>query len=527
MVPLSRETFVDTLEAVDPTAVANFVAALERARDHSVRVEEDPPAVVVDGEHNPVTDIDPEEYYDLAYYAVDRKTCDRAFRDHLGREGLVDRGAPGAADPSSGYSPSFTTGPGMSDTRVDGRPGPAGERSDVDVNVDADADDRSAHRGVGEGGDVRADPVDAADADTGNEPTVDSPQDRRTEPTSVGADGWWATGAPRPRGSEEENGDGDEGPKMEVGIAGQRSVVLGAGVVVAVVAVVATVLGGAGAGTGMGFGSDDGVDDDLAGETTGVVDVGATVGRAGEDFDTYAVIDGPASRVDVTGAGDDASGTNYPPGLGPDGIESANALAGSHAEAVSGRPYVLTVTYREFVDGNATAVARERVVVANRTTYRAAVTRTGKFRGDTRYVEDESAYADGRTRYERGDDGIRTSASRVRAGDEGRYADRVETYVEWSLSKRESVVADTVVRNGSRYYFVVAADDPWPGIENATASALVDRRGVVHELHSRYDEPDSPVSASMTVEYEFGPTTVDPPVWLDAGSGTNATTTEP
>jgi hypothetical protein len=271
----------------------------------------------------------------------------------------------------------------------------------------------------------------------------------------------------------------------------------------------------------------------LSGESASVVGAPESVGS---DPAAQAETDDPP--LTLTPQGDtEADGTadseGYPPGLGPGGVVDAGVLADAHAKAVTGRSYRLTISRREYVDGQWNAYRRETVSVASPTEYRTDLDGAGDLRRADLVVSEVEAFADGETRYERrvvADEFNRTytvEASPVRGvrNGEGRYADRAERYVEWFLSVEESEVVDVVARGDTRYYWVRLGEDPYVGIENSTGGALVDEDGVVHQIRRQYDYPDdSNVSAVVVLRYaDFDTTTVQPPAWVDGGSAANRT----
>jgi hypothetical protein len=249
---------------------------------------------------------------------------------------------------------------------------------------------------------------------------------------------------------------------------------------------------------------------------------------AGSDAsDVVETADPPTTRTPLGTESASFESTTYPPGLGPGGVVDEAILADSHAAAVTGRSYRLTITHREYVDGRPNAYRRETVFVASPTEYRTELDGAGELRRPDLVVSGVEAFADGGTRYERrvvADEFEPTAtvdATPVRGirSDEGRYADRVERYVEWYFSVSESAVIDRFERGGSSYYWIRLGSDPYPGVENSTGSAVVDEDGVVHEVRRQYDHPsEENVSAVVTIRYtDFGTTTVRPPAWHDTG----------
>mgnify|MGYP006273890691 CR=1 FL=1 len=250
------------------------------------------------------------------------------------------------------------------------------------------------------------------------------------------------------------------------------------------------------------------------------------------------VDDGETAESTPTNAGDaeepSVDAASFPPGLGPDGVADAGALADAHAKATTGQSYRLTITHREYVDGRPTAYRRETVFVAEPTVYRTELEGAGRFERGPLVVSGAEAFADGETRYHRrvvadefeGTDTVDSEPVRGVRNGEGRYADRVEQYVDWYLSVSDSAVVDSVERDGTRYYWVRLGADTYPGVENSTGSALVGEDGLVYEVRRQYDYPGSTgVSAVVSIRYtDVGTTTVTPPRWYDEHvGGTNAT----
>ena len=253
--------------------------------------------------------------------------------------------------------------------------------------------------------------------------------------------------------------------------------------------------------------------------------------------DVVETADSPTTRTPLGTESASFESTTFPPGLGPGGVVDEAILADSHAAAVTGRSYRLTITHREYVDGRPNAYRHETVFVASPTEYRSELYGAGELRRPVLVVSGVEAFADGGTRYERRvvagefEPAGTVDATPVRGirSDEGRYADRVERYVEWYLSVSESAIIDSFERGDTSYYWVRLGSDPYPGVANSTGSAVVDEDGVVHEIRRRYDHPDEGnVSAVVTIRYtDFGTTTVQPPAWHDtspAGTETDSPT---
>jgi len=144
--------------------------------------------------------------------------------------------------------------------------------------------------------------------------------------------------------------------------------------------------------------------------------------------------------------------------------------------------------------------------------------------GSPTLLTSEPAYADGERRYEP----IRVTGSRedvrvmsLSVTEKREFRERAGTYIEWYLSVSRSAITDVTERNGRTLYRIETVGDPYPGAENARASALIDERGIVHELRSERDVPESDTTVVLTFRYAaIGNATVEPPAWYEA-SGTN------
>ena len=217
-----------------------------------------------------------------------------------------------------------------------------------------------------------------------------------------------------------------------------------------------------------------------------------------------------------------------PPGLDESGISDADELADAHERALSNRSYRWVVTYEEFVDGQPSGAVRETVTVERPRVYTVDIERRGDPTLDPLLFADTEAYADGEHRYEP----IRVSGSRddVRTAGLGfgqaAFADRAATYIEWYLSVSRSSIADVREAGNRTQYLIETAGDPYPGAENARASAVVDSEGMVHRLRSERELPNEDVRMVVTFRYTaIGNATVSPPAWYATNVSNGTTTT--
>ncbi|PSP74419.1 hypothetical protein BRC86_05935 [Halobacteriales archaeon QS_3_64_16] len=244
------------------------------------------------------------------------------------------------------------------------------------------------------------------------------------------------------------------------------------------------------------------------------------------------------SEVSVTpapaaSAGPELDATNesvgtLPPGLGESGIADAEALADAHEAAVTNRSYRWVVTYEERVDGQGVSTVREVVTAEAPDVYTIALEREGDQTYAATLFSETEAYADGEHRYEP----VRVAGSRddVRETtlgiEDGTFPDRAETYVEWYLSATRSAITDVHEHDNRTIYRVETIGDPYPGAENARASAIVGSEGMVYRLRSEREIPDSDRKVVLTFRYtDIGNATVSPPTWYRTNASNSRRTT--
>ncbi|MFB6170141.1 MAG: hypothetical protein ABEJ06_03250 [Haloarculaceae archaeon] len=239
------------------------------------------------------------------------------------------------------------------------------------------------------------------------------------------------------------------------------------------------------------------------GPTAGVASAPASTSAPGPGSATAAGSGGAGAAGSADGA--DVMG-EVPAGLSLDaGVTDADRLVAAHARAVANDSYTWTVSVR-VGRGENRSLAREVVRVGGPERYASTVDHAGD--RDSAFVADHAVYADGSTEW------VRRDAGRCRraVGDSDRFATRAERYLGWMVSVNESWIFDRFRRNGSTYYSVQFRGDPWRGVRNVSGSFLLDERGRVHALRRVGDLPTGE-PFSVTVQYQFGETAVDPPDW--------------
>lgn len=216
--------------------------------------------------------------------------------------------------------------------------------------------------------------------------------------------------------------------------------------------------------------------------------------------------------LEVDGSTPSSAGS-YPPGVSSDGVYDSGVLAEAHLAGVGGRPYGLTVTYREYRDGTPTGTVREWIRVEDPTSYVSRVEQTGVVLAEPQAVAERATYANGALRYER----HVNDASYVYTVRDARndaewspFADRVGGFLQHHLSARQTRVVGSTSLERLTMYLVIFRGESWVG------SARIDEAGVVHALRWRFTPEDHPrVTAEVVVRYDFGPVTVASPDWID------------
>jgi hypothetical protein len=203
-----------------------------------------------------------------------------------------------------------------------------------------------------------------------------------------------------------------------------------------------------------------------------------------------------------------------PPGVDATGVTSAATLADAHEAALAERSVRLTITYREFENGELRGVAHERAVVASADRYRSRVWRLGSLRHDASVVASGSTYANGSVDYVRTGDGERdVRRSRASPSSVG-IVDRTERLVRWYLGVVDSRIVEVAERDRMTHLRIAFEGDPWPESRNVTGWARVDENGLVHELHRESVPASEPnVRIEVTIRIVPAPVTVTRPAW--------------
>jgi hypothetical protein len=189
-------------------------------------------------------------------------------------------------------------------------------------------------------------------------------------------------------------------------------------------------------------------------------------------------------------------------------------LLDAHASILRSASYRVSITHREFVDGEETGTFVQTVAVANATTYRVRSLRLGTFQDGPVRFDDGDVYADGTTRYERVSGGV--NAEHV-VGDDPFVGDVVR-YVRYYLSVEQSRIADARTLDGTTLVYLRTTGDPWPGVRNSTGSAVVTEDGLVRTVRRGYDDPESDAYVVITIRIaDVGRTNVTAPWWVPDG----------
>jgi hypothetical protein len=335
----------------------------------------------------------------------------------------------------------------------------------------------------------------------------------------------------------------DDGPDDDDGGGDRRTVVAlsSVSIVAVVLALVLTsaIVAVAPFATGPVVPIDDSSGSASAGETP-------SVENASEDSETpladdQTATDGGSSSENADSIEDSASGRqvvleeSYPPGVGVDGVENVSMLAAAHYSTLSAESYRLSVTNRESVDGQRTAVAWERTVVETPARHRSTVRVAGTFRWPPSGVANASTYANGTKRIVRvgsntdADGNVRFESPPVSnssvpdadhrvigpAPDTDPFAVRTASLLRRALSGTDTAVTGSFERGGRTYLWIeIRSASMTSGADEGTL--LVDERGLVHGM--RYARTvvsldSTPVRRTITLRITPSNVTLVPPPW--------------
>ncbi|MDY6817311.1 MAG: hypothetical protein SVG88_01515 [Halobacteriales archaeon] len=218
------------------------------------------------------------------------------------------------------------------------------------------------------------------------------------------------------------------------------------------------------------------------------------------------------------------SDADLPDGLARTGIVDARELAQRHAQLITGQSYTLELIYREIDTQRVGGSIRETVHVQRPTVYASRISALETPAREPPIIAETAAYANGTVRTTR-DAPNETRPADHLPGGEGRYADRVEAYLERYLTVESSAIVDRERRENVSYYWVRLGDNPAATMENAFGRALIDERGIVHYLSVTYDVPDTTMQVVIAIHYtQIGGVLVVPPDWVVAANQSGTVT---
>jgi len=220
----------------------------------------------------------------------------------------------------------------------------------------------------------------------------------------------------------------------------------------------------------------------------------------------------------------------YPLGIGENGIESGRILARTHARALSGGSYRLTIVRREFVGGNLTGFRREVTHIAGPRRLYSTLNQSGRFRGRTFVTNDREIYINGSVGYARSNG---TDVWRVEISENGDdpLVDYTGGVADLLLPNNSSQGVESVRYDGTPLLRIPFATASSFSQHNVSGYVLVDDDGVVRDLRRRWELEDSNLTVVVRMRVERGNVTVDPPEWVrahreraaNASTGENAT----
>lgn len=229
------------------------------------------------------------------------------------------------------------------------------------------------------------------------------------------------------------------------------------------------------------------------------------------------------------------------PGVTARGVQNASALASAHEAVLANESHTIAATEtRRYADGTLQwQYDSDRRVAPTEARHHAVATISGTERpfgiGSLRNVSRFETYREGQQVHVFESNGTATRSVRT-TGDAPRV---VADPLVAVFSATETEVEGRVTRNGTTVHRLVVVEVTRPellagalarpsydSVENASFSALVDSRGLVHEYRLAYTLHRGETTVQVTREVRFrsvGNTTVTRPPWYDDA---RATTTE-
>lgn len=243
----------------------------------------------------------------------------------------------------------------------------------------------------------------------------------------------------------------------------------------------------------------------------------------------------PTSGVDTPTSTPDPSGAAAVPGLDDGGITNVSALGAAHYRALSGQSYTMWINYyresrtaaddptyyrhtRLSVEGDR-YVARNTLDMDTRRLYT-----TVAYRGS------EGAYLNNLTRATR--PAVRLAEGEASMGRFGSPESFQRTLALRYLQVKSSKVTGWTTVDERTVYRVEGHGAPVtataPGVSNYTVVALVDRRGMIHELTASFVVETAKGAFEVDLEVtlgRFGETSVREPAWYDRATERTPTPT--
>lgn len=232
---------------------------------------------------------------------------------------------------------------------------------------------------------------------------------------------------------------------------------------------------------------------------------------------------GPTTSASPATTSTTATEDRYPPGVSPEGVTDAMALAEAHADHLRNHSYTTNETVVTRFENGTVALRIAQETRRNGSAYRHSYRVSGPLR-DVNFrrldvwsdgTEDRSRWtlANGSVAYRRpsGATGTIRDASDWRETIYGRLE-------AGSFAIRSIHMVDPLE------YRLTSEDLATTGVENATLEVVVDEHGFVHEYRYAYDRTIEGVTVHTVQTVEFvglGETTVERPPWYEAA--TNAT----
>lgn len=220
---------------------------------------------------------------------------------------------------------------------------------------------------------------------------------------------------------------------------------------------------------------------------------------------------GPTGPVTTADPGE------FPPGLTVGGVSDPEALAAAHAGEVAGRPRTLVIRVEKYEDSRRWATYVERVVIQDHDVFASAIEFEGTADGLPPVTAATEVYVNGEDAAVNVEPPLASdpqAAADSVPRNPSAFLGRVRPYLRRALAVEGTDVVATRRGPNGTVYRVEGTHAPGLSGRDESVRAVVTSTGAVWTLRHEYERPVADGSIVVTIDYEFGPTTVERPAWV-------------